>query len=234
MLSSSRRPSASRRTFCAVRPSSQKPDSWVSASSSVTRAALASRSKMPRGRPDPFGQVADGGRFHLAPNLQILEQDGSQLDEPQGRLAPGDDGVHARTVPVVRADPAVAVTVQSGRIAARPAVSLTGNEIDERCFLGLLHGLPLSAWGTGERSLGGICRGLGRPRTAGFGTVYGAKPVSPRGKSGRRPTRFLAWPRSAGLGFAAGQEVIGQGAELVERRVDSAAEIALDRARPGR
>ena len=27
---------------------------------------------MPRGRPDPFGQVADGGRVHLVPGLQIL------------------------------------------------------------------------------------------------------------------------------------------------------------------
>ena len=43
------------------RLSSQKPGSWVSVSSSATRASLASRSKTPRGRPDPFGQVADGG-----------------------------------------------------------------------------------------------------------------------------------------------------------------------------
>ena len=30
---------------------------------------------MPRGRPDPLGQVADGGRVHLVPDLEILEQE---------------------------------------------------------------------------------------------------------------------------------------------------------------
>jgi hypothetical protein len=104
---------------------------------------------MPRGRPDPFSQVADGGWFHLAPNLQILEQDRAQLDEPQGRLASGDDGVHTRAVAVVGADTAIAVAIQRGGITARSAVPLTGDEIDERCFLGLLHGLPFSASGAG-------------------------------------------------------------------------------------
>ena len=95
---------------------------------------------MPRGRPDPLGQVADGGGVHLVPDPQILEQDGTQLDEPQCRLASGDDGVHAGTVTVVRANAAVAVAIERRGVAARSAVTLTGDEIDERCFLGLLHG----------------------------------------------------------------------------------------------
>ena len=94
---------------------------------------------MPRGRPDPLGEVPDGGGFHLVPGLQILEQDRAQLDEPQGGLASGDDGVHAGAVRVVRAHATVAVAIEGGGVAARPAVTLTGDEIDERCFLGLLH-----------------------------------------------------------------------------------------------
>ena len=94
---------------------------------------------MPRGRPDPFSQVPDGGRFHLVPGLQILEQDRPQLDEPQRRLASGDDGVDARTVGVVRADAAVAIAVEGGGVAAGAAVTLASDQIDERRFLGLLH-----------------------------------------------------------------------------------------------
>ena len=116
---------------------------------------LASRSKMPRGRPDPFGQVADGGRVHLVPDPQILEQDWPQLDESQGRLASGDDGVHAGTVAVVGTDAAVAVAIEGRGVTAAPTVTLAGDEIDERCFLGLLHGLPLCA-GQGERGLGAL------------------------------------------------------------------------------
>ena len=115
---------------------------------------------MPRGRPDPFGQVADGGRVHLVPDPQILEQDWPQLDEPQCRLAPGDDGVHAGTVAVVGADATVAIAIERGGVAARSAVTFTGDQIDERCFLGLLHGLPLcgagqSEWGLGADDAGG-------------------------------------------------------------------------------
>ena len=102
---------------------------------------------MPRRRPDPFGQVADGGRVHLVPGLKILEQDRAQLDESQRSLASGDDGVHAGTVAVMGADTTVAVTVEGGGIAASPAVALTGDEIDERRFLGLLHVLPLDTAG---------------------------------------------------------------------------------------
>ena len=85
-----------------------EPGAWVSASSSATRSVFASRSKAPRGRPDPFGQVADGGRVHLVPGLEILEQERTQLDEPQRGLASGDDGVHAGTVAVMRTYAAIA------------------------------------------------------------------------------------------------------------------------------
>jgi hypothetical protein len=94
---------------------------------------------MPRGRPDPLGQVPDSGRVHLVSDLEILEQDRAELDESEGRLAPGDDGVHAGAIAVVGADAAVTVTVQRSRVAAGPTVPLAGDEIDERRFLGLLH-----------------------------------------------------------------------------------------------
>ena len=110
---------------------------------------------MPRGRPDPLGQVADGGRVHLVPDLEILEQDRAQLDEPQGRLAPGDDGVHAGAVAVVGTDAAVAVTVEGGGVTAGPTVPFAGDQIDERRFLGLLH-VSLSLLGRW-----GAARGLG-------------------------------------------------------------------------
>jgi hypothetical protein len=67
----------------------------------------------------------------LVPFPEILEQDRSELDQPEGRLAPRDDGVHAGAVAVVGADPAVAVTVKCGGIAAVSAISLAGDEIDE-------------------------------------------------------------------------------------------------------
>ena len=81
----------------------------------------------------------------LVPDLEILEQDRAQLDEPQGRLAPGDDGVHAGTVAVVGADPAVAIAVEGGGVAAAPAITFAGDEIDECRFLGLLQWIPLSS-----------------------------------------------------------------------------------------
>jgi len=77
--------------------------------------------------------------------LEILEQDRTELDESEGRLAPGDDGVHAGTVAVVGADAAVAVAVEGGRVAAGAAISFTGDEIDEGRFLSLLHE-SLTSW----------------------------------------------------------------------------------------
>jgi hypothetical protein len=125
---------------------------------------------MPRRRPDPFSQVADGGCFHLVPGLEILEQDRAQLDEAQRGLASGDYGVHARAVRVVGADAAIAVAVQGRRVTARSAVPLTGDEIDERFFLGLLHGLPLCGLGKGRwgRGVGSCLESWGDPMCGGF------------------------------------------------------------------
>ena len=53
---------------------------------------------------------------------------GGQLDEPQRRLASGDDGVHAGAVAVVRTDATIAVAVQSSRVAAGPAIALARDE----------------------------------------------------------------------------------------------------------
>ena len=111
---------------------------------------------MPRGRPNPLGQVANRGRVHLVAGLEILEQDRTELDQPQGRFAPDDDGVHAGTVAVVRADATVAITVQSGSIAAGPTVPFAGDEIDKRFFLSLLHkSLSLRWWGRAGAGLAG-------------------------------------------------------------------------------
>src|SRR5204862_7695616 len=109
-------------TFRAARGSSQKPGSLVSASRWETRRSLASRSKMPRGRPNPLGQVANRGRVHSVAGLEVLQQDRTELDEADRRLAPGDDGVHAGTVAVVGAHAAVTVTVEGGGVAARTTV----------------------------------------------------------------------------------------------------------------
>jgi len=73
--------------------------------------------------------VEDGG-VHLGPDLlQVLEDERTELDETQGALAPGDDGVHAGTVPVVGADPTVAVAVQRGGVATGAAVALTRDQV---------------------------------------------------------------------------------------------------------
>ncbi len=190
---SERRPSASRRTFWAPRWSSQNPGSRVSASSCATRACFASRSKAPRGRPDPFGQIADGGRVHLVPGLQILEQDRTQLDEPQSRLAPSDDGVHAGAVAVVRTDAAVAVTVESSRVAAGPAIALARDEIDERGILGLLQQTPSIHDAGHERGwgLGDLPGGRERSRIGGLAQYRRPTPQRQGGSSGSaRPDAY--------------------------------------------
>jgi hypothetical protein len=79
-----------------------------------------------------------------AAHLDVLEQDRTELDQPKGRLAPGDDGVHAGTVAVVGTDAAVAITVEGGGVTAGAAVPFTGNQVHELGFLSLLHKLPLS------------------------------------------------------------------------------------------
>jgi hypothetical protein len=75
----------------------------------------------------------------LGAHLGFLEQDRTELDQPKGRLAPGDDGVHARAVRVVGADATVAVTVEGGGVAAGSAVPFASNQIHELGFLSLLH-----------------------------------------------------------------------------------------------
>src|SRR4249919_2842288 len=119
------------------------------------RRSLVPRSKTPRGRPDPLGQVANGGGVHSVPRLDVLQQDRTELDQAQRRLAPGDDGVHAGAVGVVGTDATVAVTVECRRVAAAPAVTLAGDQIDERRFLGLLQLIPHSSAGAGS---GGAAR----------------------------------------------------------------------------
>ena len=148
---------------------------------------------MPRGRPDPFSQVADGGCFHLVPGLQILEQDRAQLDEPQCRLASGDYGVHARAIPVVWADTTVAVAVQRRGVAARPAVTLAGDEIDERCFISLLHGLPLSVTGQGPNGTLGAVSFWPEAQERGFWhSIRGQTPPAKRGDHRQGHRAF--WP----------------------------------------
>jgi hypothetical protein len=73
------------------------------------------------------------------PNPEVLQQDRTELDQPGGRLAPGDDGVHAGTVAVVRADAAVAITVECVCVRTSSAITFAGDQIDERSFLSLLH-----------------------------------------------------------------------------------------------
>src|SRR5262249_42971718 len=137
------------------------------------------------------------------------------LDESEGRLAPGDDGVHAGTVAVVGADPAVAVAVEGGGVAAAPAIAFAGDEIDEGRFLSLLHA-----------SLPGTWRGPGRHRRAlpALGGPAGRKVCSEVYERPRRMPRgktFVALPKSARIaGFAAaprarlGRAASGQGGPL--------------------
>jgi hypothetical protein len=88
---------------------------------------------------DPSGKLAEAGPVHLGPASNVLEEDRPELDKPQGGLAPGDDGVHAGAVRVVRADAAIAIAVQGRGVTAIPAVSLTGDQIDEGGIRDLLH-----------------------------------------------------------------------------------------------
>src|SRR5689334_18420570 len=175
----------------------------------------------------------------LVPVSEILEQDRPQLDEPQRRLATGDDGVHAGAIAVVRTDATVAVTVEGGRIAAGPAIALARDEIDERGFLGLLHGLPPFATlgahkrgGLGDLPGGRTRSGIGglaqyrRPSSVGQegSWVWRANPtIVPQCENGPRRLRRLAR-----------DEVDRKGAELVDDGVDTSDRIALQRTRPGR
>jgi hypothetical protein len=103
---------------------------------------------MPRGRPDPLGQVFNRGRVHLVARPEVLEKDRTKLDQAQSRLASGDDGVHAGTVAVVGAHATISITVECGGVAAGPTVPFAGDQVDKRFFLNLLHkSLSLRCWG---------------------------------------------------------------------------------------
>src|SRR6187551_1506621 len=79
------------------------------------------------------------------PGSQFLEHDRTQLNDAQRGLAPSDDGVDTWTVSVVRTDSAVSVAVQRRCIATGTALSLTGDEVDERLDQCLLGGLGVHA-----------------------------------------------------------------------------------------
>ena len=145
---------------------------------------------MPRGRPNPLGQVSNRGCVHSVPDLEILEQDRSELDQPQGRFAPGDDGVHAGTVAVVGTDTAVAVAIERGGVAARATIALAGDQIDKRRFLGLLHiSLSLSGAKSGwARDVGAWPSATLTNAGAGFcGSIRGD--VQPAKRENRRVPR---------------------------------------------
>ena len=202
------------------------------ASSSATRTSLAARSKTPRGRPNPLREVPDGGGVQLAAALQVVEQDRSELDQPQGRFAPGDDGVHAGTVAVVRADAAVAVAVERGGIAARAAIALAGNQIDKRRFLGLLHiSLSLSGAKSGwARDVGAWPSATLTNAGAGFcGSIRGDVQPAKRENRGVPRDRAPGW-----LWARSGQEIEGERPDLVAGRPDLVDEVVLDGARRGR
>jgi hypothetical protein len=199
---------------------------------------------MPRGRPDPFGQVADGGRVHLVPGLEILEQDRAQLDEPQRRLASGDDGVHAGAVAVVGANATVAIAIEGGSVTAIPAVPFTGDQIDEGGIFGLLQWTPsLYVAGTGvvgsDRS-----GGSGDPAATGFWhSIRGQSPLAkgvlfhvPTGTRAR-PAKSVSAGRhgaSCGLGRLEGDGVGDEGAKLMDDGIGDGHRVAHDRARGGR
>jgi hypothetical protein len=101
---------------------------------------LEARSKTPRGRGDPLGELAYGGDIHLAASPQVLKQDRLELEDSLGALAPRDDGVHARTIAVVGTDDAVAVTAEPRGVAAGATVPLAGNQIYRGVLDVGLHG----------------------------------------------------------------------------------------------
>src|SRR5690242_19335826 len=95
------------------------------------------------------------------------------------------------------------------------------------CFTGSLSLLGTRSGGAGgDPSLGGRPLGTASIST-GFGTVYGAKPQAPRGKS----VRIASGPPGGTLGRAADQEVLREGQQLMHGGVRLLDRIALDGAR---
>jgi hypothetical protein len=140
-----------------------------------------------KGAPRSTGSARPGRGWRtrpLVPALEILEQDGAQLDEAQRGLAPGDDGVHAGAVAVVRTHATVAVTVEGSGITAVPAIALARDEIDERGILGLLQRTPSICGAGHERGgLGDLPEDASGPVSAGWpsigGQAFRAKGVVP-------------------------------------------------------
>jgi hypothetical protein len=130
----------------------------------------------------------------LVPGLEVLQQDRTELDQAQGRLAPGDDGVHAGTVGVVGAHAAVAVTVERRCVAARSAVTLAGDEIDERCFLGLLQLIPHIAGGRNGARHAVRLGDPSDPEPAGIArSIARRSPISKREKRSFRSPNRSSW-----------------------------------------
>ena len=194
---SSRSASASRRTFWASRWSSQKPGSDALASSSERRSSRPARSKTPRGRGDPGGEVADGRLVHLAPCSHLLEQLGSELQDAERRLAAGDDGVHAGAIRIVRTWPAVAIAVEPRGITAGPTIALARDQVGERLVTELrirrwkrLHGpLSLPLEDTRYRALGPGWPRVHGPRAGARREVYGVRPERHKGPIWRGPRK---------------------------------------------
>jgi len=210
-------------------------------------------------RPDVDRMRAARSRMAAASNLiplpEVLEQDWAELDEPKGGLAPGDDGVHAGAVAVVRADAAVAIAVEGGGVTTGAAISLAGDQIDERCFLGLLHG-SLSLVGQG-RSAGGRRWGFGQAgswpilRPRGFAESIGTRTARAKRKNfriipeyrpvGSRPCKRQRWgrlpePSASVAGQVSGRRLTGkeietQCGQLVDGRVEAPRWVRLDHAR---
>ncbi len=178
----------------------------------------------------------------LGAHLEILEQDRTKLDQPQGRLAPCDDGVHAGTVAVVGADSTVAITVEGGGVAAGSAIPFARDQIHELGFLSLLHGsLSLAL----RVSVGRTVRDAGASRTW-LATSRGAATPGPwrrrtaaeyrraihARQGGSSVSRRICWkvagrrdefdpPVASGLldrGSLTGEEVDRQRPQLVGRR----------------
>jgi hypothetical protein len=82
----------------------------------------------------------------------------------------------------VRADAAVAVTVERCRVATGSAITLTGDEIDERRFLGLLQIVPLSV--PGQDGARRAVRLGDRPRSRVHGNFAKYRPSIPNGQEG--------------------------------------------------
>ncbi len=152
--------------------------------------------RAPRGRGWPPGPSAT--------RSQVLQQDRPELDHAQRALATGYDGVHAGTIPVVRADAAITVTVKAGSVAALAAVALTRNQIEETLFCDLrphdtlaaaIHRCRTPSGGTSRVANGTPERGLRR-----FNGVYERAAVYSRGCEVISAHFFHITARSSGTG----------------------------------